>query len=82
MAAKVTFSNINGHVEPVPHVSLRTEQTRVDPVPSYTPTGPVSLATTEVGGVKHRHTQASVSEDIVGSSVDPDDDEVTEKDIR
>ncbi len=68
MAAKVTFANVNGHNEPVPHVSLRTEQRRVEPVPSYTPTGPESLATTEGGVVKQRHGRAG------GSSVDPDDD--------
>ncbi len=47
------------HSEPVPHVSLRTEEKRADPVPVYTPTGPVSLATIEGGMVKQRHGRAS-----------------------
>lgn len=71
MAAKVTFANLNGHTEPVPHVSLHTEQRRVEPVPTYTPTGPVSKATTEMSGVKHRHSQAKVGNG--GSSVDPEE---------
>ncbi len=69
MSAKVTFGNVNSHSEPVPHVSLRTEERRADPVPVYTPTGPVSLATTEGGLVKQRHGRAG---DGGGSSVDPE----------
>ncbi len=68
MAAKVTFANVNGHKEPVPHVSLRTEQ-REESAPAYTPTGPGSLATTGGGVVKQRHGRASDS----GSSVDADE---------
>ncbi|XP_064391517.1 ankyrin repeat domain-containing protein 13B-like isoform X2 [Halichondria panicea] len=68
MSAKVTFGNVNSHSEPVPHVSLRTEERREDPVPVYTPTGPISLATTEGGLVKQRHERAAG-----GSSVDPED---------
>ncbi len=68
MSAKVTFGNVNSHSEPVPHVSLRTEERMEDPVPVYTPTGPVSLATTEGGLVKQRHGRAAG-----GSSVDPED---------
>ena len=26
MSARVTFGNINGHTQPVPHVSLKTEE--------------------------------------------------------
>ncbi len=59
MSAKVTFGS---HSEPVPDVSLRTEERREDPVPVYMPTGPVSLAT------KQRHGRAGG-----GSSVDPED---------
>ncbi len=36
MSAKVTFGNVNSHSEPVPHVSLRTEERREDPVHVYT----------------------------------------------
>ena len=59
-----SFGIVNSHSEPVPHVSLRTEERREDPVPVYTPTGPVSLAT------KQRHGRAG---DGGGSSVDPED---------
>ncbi len=39
--------SVNSHGEPVPHLSLYDEEMREDPVPVYTPTGLVSLATTE-----------------------------------
>ena len=74
MAAKVTFGNVNGHTEPAPHVSLRTEQRRVEPAPTYTPTGPVSLTTTEGGEVKHRHGQAGVGG---STSVDPETEDTS-----
>ncbi len=64
----MTFGNVNSHSEPVPHVSLRTEERREDPVSVYTPTDPVSLATMEGGLVKQRHGRAAG-----GSSVDPED---------
>ena len=50
MAAKVSFSNLNGHIQPAPHVSLHTERVQTDPNPLSTPSSSV-----EQGGVKHRY---------------------------
>ena len=62
MSAKVTFGNLNGHSQPVPHVSLHTEQEREEPQPTPTPS-----ATMGDSGVKHRHSQAlSDDEEAIG----------------
>lgn len=50
MTASVTFGNINGHMEPAPHLSLHMEQRRVEPVSVTTPTLPVQTRQ----GIKHR----------------------------
>ena len=57
MAAKVTFGNFNGHSQPAPHVSLHTESKRTEPPPVPTPS-----ASVEVGGIKHRHPQATLEQ--------------------
>ena len=57
MAAKVTFGNFNGHSQPAPHVSLHTESRRMEPLPVPTPSPSV-----EVGGIKHRHPQATLEQ--------------------
>ena len=46
----MTFSNLNGHIQPAPHVSLHTERVQKDPTPLSTPSFSV-----EQGGVKHRY---------------------------
>lgn len=50
MTASVTFGNINGHMEPAPHLSLHMEQRRAEPVSVTTPTLPVQTRQ----GIKHR----------------------------
>ena len=58
MSAKVSFSNLNGHIQPAPHVSLHTERVQTDPTPLSTPSSSV-----EQGGVKRRYPSYSYEGD-------------------
>ena len=43
MAARVTFGNVNGHTQPVPFVSLKTEEISEPSVFETTPSSDVRL---------------------------------------
>ena len=70
ISAKVSFTNINGHTTPVTHVTRNATRKRVGPVAVLTPSSSTSASSplAEMGGVKHRHGQASVR--TQGTSVD------------
>ena len=59
MTASVTFGNINGHMEPAPHMSLHRELKKAEPVAVTTPTSPPQRGC-RLGGIKHRGSSTSV----------------------
>ena len=84
MSAKVSFGNVNGHTNPVPHVSLSTSRKRTNSTnilltpmaSSLTDVGGVKQrhgSFTEVGGVKQQHSQAGNVASTVDDLPDLDD---------
>lgn len=65
MTASVTFGNINGHIDPAPHISLHMEPKKAEPVAVTTSTSTSSMCGARIaaGVVKHRGSSVSHEEE-------------------